>query len=243
MPWEFGPRILSVVEVPDFVRFLTTSKTDFTRRNWRELQRLYSPIREEFRAWLRELGVEPQMAADAEEARRIERELKRILDDVPELSEFFGFRARKSVLVETSAGQTTAAYEEGVEATFPVGEGVGSKEAGPLEPGDSPGQALVERGDGGDTRAKPISRVGRRGPGIGFSDAPDRLDLAWIEGSNVIINTGHPCYRRTQSAPLARRMHSLFAIAAAVQRFLAADATSRPDLMFTDRMMAAWGKT
>ena len=50
-PGSFGPRLLGVVEIPDFVKFLTTSKTDFIRKGkHREFERLYDPIRQEFKS-------------------------------------------------------------------------------------------------------------------------------------------------------------------------------------------------
>ena len=241
-PGSLGPRIVGVVEVPDFVNFLTTAKTDFMRR-WKhgEFERLYGPIREEFKAWLGEIGVQPTEIAGTDEASKLERELKRLLDDVPELAEFFGFRTRTTVLTQTDSGSVTAGVHEGTDVTFPIGEGEGRGTPGPVGPGDQPGEALVEDDESGTARATPISRTGRRGPKITFAEAPGREELAWVEGSNVVINSGHPSYAKTRSDAVARRQHSLFAIGAAVQRYLCSG-DSAPDLMFVDRMMAAWGK-
>ena len=171
----------------------------------------------------------------------MERELKKVLDDVPELAEFFGFRTRKTVLEQSDSGATPASIHEGIEATFPIGNGSSGRGPGPVGPGDEPGEALVEDQESGTDRAKPISRTGRRGPKITFAEAPDRMDMAWVDGNNVVINSGHPSYAKARSDTMARRLHCLFAIGSAIQRFLASgdDGT---DLMFTDRMMAAWGK-
>ncbi|MBA7503550.1 hypothetical protein ES706_02161 [subsurface metagenome] len=241
-PGNFGSRILGTVEIPGFVNFLTTAKTDFIRR-WkhREFESLYNPIRQEFKTWLGELGVQPTEITGTDEATKLERELKRILDDVPELTELFGFRTRKAILQPNSSGMTNASSQEGAEVTFPVGEGETGEGPGPVDVGDQPGEALVEDKKAGTEPAKPISRVGHRGPKITFAEAPDRLDLAWVDGNNVVINSGHPSYVKVHSDSTARRLHSLFAIASAVQRFVASGGDTQ-DLMFTDRMMAAWGK-
>lgn len=98
---------------------------------------------------------------------------------------------------------------------------------------------MVEN-DKGYEKAKPISRKGRKGPKITFFEAPNRVDLAWVEGNCIFINTGHPCYAKTHTNITARRLHNLFAIASAVQRFLGNESTT-PDLMFIDRMMSVWG--
>jgi len=241
-PGSLGPRIIGLAEVPEFVHFLTTAKTDFIRR-WkhREFERLYGPIREEFKAWLGELGVQPAEIAGTDEATKLERELRRIVDDVPEIGEFFGFWTRKAVLQRSDGGAIIAAVHEGADATIPIGVGSGGQGPGPVAEGDEPGEALLEDQEAGTVRATPISRTARRGPRISFAEAPDRLDLAWVDGNNVVINSGHPSYGKARSDSTARRHHCLFAIGSAIQRFMAS-ADSAPDLMFLDRMMAAWGK-
>lgn len=240
-PSNLGPRIFGVVEVPEFVKFVTTAKTDFTRKGKvREFERLYGPIREEFKAWLKEIGAEPAEIAGTDEARKLERELKKIVEDIPELADFFGFRSRKKVLVASDNGDVRAQSHEGVQETFPVGKGTKGREPGPVDVGEQPGEALVENAQGPE-RARPISRTARRGPRITFAKVPDRMDLAWVEGNSVVVNTGHPCYARAQSSTRVRRLHSLFAIGSAIQRFLGSESDT-PDLMFLDRMMGAWGK-
>ena len=67
------------------------------------------------------------------------------------------------------------------------------------------------------------------------------MDLAWVDGNNVVINTGHPSYTKVRSDNTARRLHNLFAVAGAIHKFLASEGEGQ-DPMFTDRMMAAWGK-
>jgi len=242
-PGGLGPRILGVVEVPEFIHFLTTSKTDFVRARgtYKQFEGLYHPIREEFKTWLVSLGVEPLELPRGDEAARLERELKRLLEDVPELREFFGFRSKKSVLSEGENGTVRADVHEGVEVTFPEGVGEGGGEAGPLEPGDQPGETVIENTESGSKKANPISRTGRRGPKISFASVPDRVDLAWVDGDSVIINSGHPSYIKAESNLFAKRVLCFFAIGSAIQRVMA-DPDSSQDLAFVDRFMAAWGR-
>ena len=241
-PGSFGARVLGLVEVPGLVSFLTTSKTDFIRRiKHKDFENLYSPVRQEFKSWLNELGVEPPTPSDTDEARVLERELKKVLDDIPELADFFGFRARKKVFSPSVSGETPVTTHEGVEPTFPVGSGEAGEGLAILDVGDQPGTTLVEDKEHPTTIATPISRVARRGPKIEISNQPDRQDLAWVEGSTIYINTGHPSYLKSRSNIMARKIHSLFALANAIQRFLSSGADT-PDLTFTDRLMASWGK-
>jgi len=240
-PGALGPRIFGLVEIPAFVDFLTTAKTDFARRlKPGEFEKLYGPIRQEFKGWLSEIGVASNEVAGADEASRLERELRKVLDDIPELSEFFGFRTPRSILQESPAGGVVATIHDGAEATYPLGDGVGRGNDGPLGPGDESGTSL-EEDRSGDKQSSAISRTARRGPKVGFAEAPDKVELAWVEGNRVMINASHPSYARARSDTTARRHHCLFAIGSAIQRYLAApdDVNS---LLFVDRMMAAWGK-
>jgi hypothetical protein len=242
-PGNYGPRVFGVIEIPGLIDFITTSKTDFNRgkgRN-RSFERLYGPLRENFKDWLTGLGIEQIEPQDTGEAGKLERELRQIAESVPELSEFFGFRNRTTVLQPKSDGKIAADLHDGIEPAFPEGEGTRSPNPGPPEPGDKLGTALIANKENGQQRANPISRRGRRGPRISFESRLDRIDLAWVDGNTVVINSGHPSYKKTASSATARRIHSIFAIASAIQKFIA-DPDASDDLMFVDRMLSAWGE-
>lgn len=240
-PGNLGPQIFGMVEIPELVNFLTTSKTDFMRKGkYKQFEQLYNPIRQEFKDWLGSIGVEDAEIMGSNEALELEKELKKISEEVPEISEFFGFWTKKSVLKENDKGTTTSSMQEGVEYTFPLGNGERGDGIGPLDEGNEPGQVSIEDKEG-KKRATPIGRKAKRGPKIAFVDAPDRTELAWVEGNNVVVNSGHPSYFKIRSNTKARRLHSLFAVASAIQRFLGVE-SEKPDFMFIDRLMAAWGQ-
>jgi hypothetical protein len=240
-PNQIATRILGIVEIPELINFLITSKTDFSRQSrHKEFESIYDPARQEFKAWLDSLGILPQEVTGSDEALKLERELKKILNEVPELSEFFGFRQKKHILQENEKGTLFAIFQEGAEGTFPTFDGDSSKNPGLLDVGNFPGVALSEKKEG-DKKASQISRNSKRGPKISFLEAVERVDLAWVDGNNIVINSGHPSYIKVRSNTTARRVHCLFAIAAAIQRFLSG-ADSKSELGFVDKMMAAWGK-
>lgn len=240
-PGEYAFRILGVVEVPGFISFLTTSKSDFTRgKKGKEFNLLYEPIRSEFKEWLNELGVKTTEFESDTETRSLERELKRIAQEIPEIGQFFGYRDRTRVLTGDPIGTQKASEEEGAEATYPVG-GDGPISPDPVtEPGEDPGVALRDDGDG-SMRAKPISRKARKGPRITFLEAHDRWEMSWVDGDYICINKAHSAYVRSENSGRTLRLHNMFAIGSAIQRFLAKE-SGEPDLGFIDRLMGAWGK-
>lgn len=239
---DLGARIFGLAELPGLINFVTTSKTDFRPRPGknRDFQRIYETIRNEYREWLTSVGVETVEEKNITEARLLERELRKLSQDIPELGEFFGFRAPRSALSANADGPIEADVHEGQESTFPDGEGTRGEGPGVVDAGDQPGEALVPAQDEGGQRAEPISRSSRGGPKISFKAVEERLELGWVEGNTVVINTGHPAYKRVEKNQAARLLHSLLAIGTAIQRHFG-DQASEPDLMFVDRLLASWG--
>jgi len=240
-PGEQGPRITGIVEAPAFVQFLTTTKSDFTRvGKGKQFNALYNPIRSEFEAWLKEIGVKTVEYESDTESMSLERELRRIAEDIPEIGQFFGFTDRTKAMAADPSGDVPVSEHEGVEPSYPTGEGTVSSEQPLNIPGDEPGFALDADPEGPE-RAKPVSRKARRGPRITFLDVPESDELSWIDGDYVCINKAHPAYQRSSGGGRTLRIHNMFAIGSAIQRFLAKD-TGVPDLFFIDRLMAAWGR-
>jgi hypothetical protein len=241
-PGKHGPFIFGLIEVPKLIDFLTTAKCDFFKgRNPRAFSIFYSPLKDEFKKWLLELGVESLEIDSNNESRFLERELKKLAGDIPELGEFFGYPERKRVLSETNAGEVAAFVTEGIEFTFPEGEGVTNKQDAPQSPGSENGTSLAENADG-DRRAAPISRKAKKGPKIAFVDMHEDPRMAWVDGNTITINRGHPGCKKMGSSERAKRLFFIFAIATALQRYFVEE-LDRHDLRFVDRMIGAWGKS
>jgi hypothetical protein len=241
-PGAFGTRIFGIVEIPEFINFLTTQKTDFTKRGqFKKFESLMSPIRTEFILWLKEIGVESKEILEKDDAIKLEREIKKILDDIPEITQFFGFWSKKHILAESDEGNTSAENQEGRDASYPDGLGERGESPGLSDTGDQDGFALKENKEG-EKKALPISRSSKRGPKIGFREEKDKIELAWVEGNNIIINIGHPIYEKVKSNNKYKTLIQMFSIAGAIQKYKGADESEAPDFLFIDRMMAAWGR-
>lgn len=240
-PGQFTDKIFGMVEIPDFIKYLTTSKTDFIRKRgkYKGYEKLIQPVREEFKDWLKELGLQSTELEDTAEARKLEKELSKLLNEIPELTDFFGFRNRKKILTENESGDVSVETTSG-QITFPGVTGNGGDSTDQiLDQGEGEGEALKEENEG-VTKASPITRSTNKGPKIGFMNAPEKNEMAWIEGNAVIINSSHPSYLKASNT-LAKRYYCLFVIANTVQKFLW-EGEGVPDLSFIDRMITAWGQ-
>ena len=247
-PGQYAPKILGIVEIPGLIKFLNTSKSDFNRLRGkgRVLESLLDLVRQEFKEWLVDLGVsDVDKNEDAAEVAKIEREISKIISDVPELAEFLGSanRNKNKTLAQNNQGEIESHLEPATDAV-PTDSGgktaqrdeQGTKSEVP-EPND--GNPL---GEGGDEKARSISRKVRTGPKIAFSSRPDQVELAWVEGNSIIINSGHPSYEKAKTNSTSRILHNLFSIGSAVQKLILSDENREPDFTFVDKMMAAWGK-
>jgi len=242
-PGKEGPRIFGVVEVPGLITFLNTAKLDFIRPRGRnlEFENYYSPIRENFKQWLAEVGIHTQEVDINAETKKIERELSKIIEQIPELSEFFGFNSPRKVMTQQDTGENTGDLHEGIGVSIPFGNGKGGKQNGVPDVGNEPGESIVENPEG-KLNVTPISRISKRGPKIAFVNAPEKVELAWVEGNLISINISHAVLKKIKGDYKEKRIFYLVAVGCAIQRFLVAQA-EEPDLIFIDRILAAWGES
>ena len=125
--------------------------------------------------------------------------------------------------------------------TFPIGEGGITEGPGPVDEGEDPGVAIKEAAEGQE-RGEPISRTSKKGPKITFSPRTDLSDIAWVDGSSIVINSAHPSYKKASSSNSSKHLYSMFAIANAIQKFINTNSdTGEVDVLFIDRMITAWG--
>jgi len=254
-PGDLGPKIFGIVEVPPFIKFLNTSKTTFikSRGSLKKFNKFYDPIREQFKEWLKEIGIKPIEAINTEEAMRLEKELKKIIVQIPEISQLFGLKSKVNVTVNDPVGDVKAALEEGVKKTFPDEES--QRKAGDLEEekangnlekspgisdiGDELGSRLEENIKG-QNRASPITRKRKAGVRVSFADRPDRNELAWLERDIIVINNAHSSYRKIKRNNLSRKIHNLFAIAVASNREMQQQGILKENEFFVDEIMSKW---
>jgi hypothetical protein len=240
-PGKFGSRMMGLVEVPELIDFLTTSKTDFTRKGkFRKFEGIMAPIREELKSWLHELGVDTMEVMEKAETLKLERELKKIIDELPELGDFFGQYFRKRLLTPNADGDVQALETEGAEMNFPMGEGQRGQGSRVSFPGEMPGSSM-DNENNGNSRADTLERNTRRGPKCRFVNAPDQEKLSWAEGNYININHGHALFKRFDGKKTVTFLLDMISIAMAVQRLKIQDnPEDDPDLEFIDRMMAKW---
>lgn len=241
-PGGITPRIFGIVEVPPLIDFLNTSKSGFIKKKGTAgtFKKYYEPIRQEFKNWLIEIGVKSVDVIHSDEAVKLEQEIKKIIKDLPELNHFFGSTIHKRVLTKNPNGNISGQLMEGIVETFPIGGRSVKGGLGVPDVGDDPGNALAQK-DKGPERASPIARSRRAGVRISFIDSPDRLELAWVDGNIIVINSGHPSYIKARNNNYSRKLHNIFSIAVSLDREMKEQGILEQKESFIDKMMQAWG--
>jgi hypothetical protein len=246
-PGEYGARIFGLVEVPTLINYLTANKTDFIRKrsDIKKFEQLYSSIREPFKAWLKKLGVYQAEEIANNDVRILEKEIKKIIEKIPEFSDFFGFRNPKKVLSPNIIGSIDANQTNGSDPSYPIGVGSGSKLNKPIIDVGTDGRSAYEQSDEQNKiKTDPISRIGNRGPKIQLMKRGDKQEVAWVEGNTIVINIAHPGYTKISSNKIAKTLFYIVAIAEAIQKHIisSSDVTStNTDLSLIDRVVTAWG--
>lgn len=240
-PGELMSRIFGIAEIPNFVKFLTTSKSDFNRRkNPKEFNMYYQPLRNHFVSWLKEQGIDKREEIKEEETRELEREIFKIIKLLPEVSELVSRWDSKKVYTISPNGKQPVLTEKGSQ-TFPEGEGEKGITESPKSPDPYGHNNAYAPSDKGTDRAESISRKAKVGLKVSFKNVPEQVEIGWVDGDIVYINSGHPAYVKTAFSKKSRLVFNLVAVATALQRHLRSESDG-VDMKFVDKFLSAWGK-
>ncbi len=240
---EITSKIFGIIEIPPLIKFLNTSKTEFIRHRTtsKEYHKYYEPARNCFKEWLSETGIRASESYHAPDAIRLEREIKKLIGELPELNQLFGSSYKSPTHIQNQEGEISGNETQGVDYSFPDGPGNNSDGEGYLDPGVDDGVAFEPEKEG-QLKASPISRTKRCGLRINFTDMPDRVELSWVEGNIIFINSSHPSYIKIIKNNIARNLHNIFAISIAVDKELKERGIIEIQDSYINKIMIAWGK-
>lgn len=241
-PGDMSSRIFGFVEIPPLIEFLNTSKSGFKKHKStaNKFRMYYEPAREEFKKWLSEIGIKPIETIESEEAVKLEQEIKKLVNELPELLQIFGSSIKRDIKQPKINGEIPVSAHEGGDITYPIGEGQRGKGEGYIDEGIDTLSSLKEEKEGKE-RASPISRSKRAGVRISFANKPERIELAWLDGNIIFINLGHKSYIKVRNDSKARKLHNIFSIALCLEKELKDQQLIEPADPFIERMMSAWG--
>jgi len=234
-------RISGIIEVPELVGCLVTSKTAF-RKDGSFGVKYYNFNRiaqEDFIKWLEEIGLRERKMEeekDAELAKKLAKIAGKIITDIPELQTLFSARQIKQVLLPLSESDERASLVEGGTQEIGSVETGGNKAGVTTAPGPDIGNILQQPG-----AEQPITRRQRSikfGPSISFVSDEKREEVGWTEGlEKVLINKAHPAFRSAERGGLLF-YHYVLAVGFAMIRELPPD---HDKMAILNKYLTNWG--
>ena len=221
-----GARLCGVVEIPDLIDYLTTNKSDLKGGLGRsqKLNEILDSVREVMQRFLAKHGVAVEKPRQNQMSAKLERELTKMVNKLPELQDFDG-------LLQKS--RTLRSRDDNEKSQYDTGDDESTKRVN----NDRSHQSNKNK------KTKPKRRRSRRkqGPRVAFEDHPDRQETAWISSNTIIINSGHAAYRNQITQDQARLTYCMFAIGIALDK---ADFIESSDsISYVDKFVATWGES
>ena len=236
-----GDRLFGIFEVPGLIEFLTSNKTDLReqRGRGRPLAKLTDQVRNHLKDYLESRGVTFADRKRGALSARLERELKDIVGQLPELQDFRGTRRQVESLKPDDQGKIrgSTTTTPGNTETNESGSN-GSNEGG----GSDRQRSRLGTADiNGPIRGRRRKSERQRGPQVAFEDQPARGEVSWIDGDVITINSGHSAYRNRLSSDSARLTYCMFAIAIALER--SGILSESDEDRYVESFMSAWGSS
>jgi len=232
-------RITGFVEVPSLVDALNTTKSDFLKSG-AEGQRFYQFYREmqrELGEWLGRIGQLVAHPEPTREAERLEKLVREILQEIPELQTLFATPDRRPVVLPDPAGDPAVIAEGGAQKVRGTVGGSGGGGAVPVAPGPEHAEFPIVDGEGEITAARRPRSV-RFGPHVVWAEGGNERPLGWVDADNIVINKTHPAFLKAERSGM-KVYHDLLSI---IYAMLEHQGEGENQLPLLNRFMATWGR-
>ena len=240
-----GAGLSGIVEIPDLIQFVTTNKSDLKggRGRNRELEALLHPVCEKLKEFLAKHGVAPVEQKQDKLSASLERELTKMVKNLPELQDFDGLLSKSRRLRRSESGNITAALAErerdGVDDGSDAGRNSGGNQEARNREGDGRSRGPIRDDPQGREQAKRRKSRNNQGPRVAFEEHSGRAETAWLDSSTIIINSGHDAYRQRITQDQAKLTYCMFAIGVALDKAGLAEPVG--GVSYVDRLIGAWG--
>ncbi len=232
-------KLFGIVEIPDLIDYLTTNKSDLRGGPGRSkgLNRLLDPVREELKTFLAKHGVATVESQRNRLSERLEREMAKMVKNLPELQDFDGLLRKSRALRKNDDGETLTSESKSQNGS----ENTHDKTGNNTDNGSSGSGRSRTEDKTGNTRAKRQRSRRNQGPRVAFEEHPGRGETAWLNSDVIIINSGHGAYRRQATQAQASLTYCMFAIGVALDK--AGLVPSYDEVSYVDKFITIWGQS
>jgi len=235
-------KITGIIEVPDLVSCLTTSKTAFRKDGGlgRKYYDFHKIAQQQLIQWLEEIGQKEKRAAEEKDttvAKNLVRLVGQIIAGIPELHTLFGARHVTDVLKASPDGSETGTAVREPPPEISIDDDTEHREpASDREVNPAGAKSLFDPGSGQAAIKRPRSI--KFGPTISFFGDEGRNEISWTEGiEKVIINTAHPAFKSAAKNGMVN-YHYVLAVGVALIRELPTDYDK---ITILNKYLTNWG--
>ena len=232
-----GSKLFGIVEIPELIEYLTTNKSDLRGGRSKGLNQLLDPVRDELKKFLAQHGIAIAEPQRNQLSSRLERELSKMVKQLPELQDFDGLLRKSRSLRKSDDGDTLASERSSKDES---GEPQTRNETGDGQKKSNDGKSR-EPDKGGDTLTKRQRSRRSQGPRVAFEEHPGRGETAWLDSSTIVINSGHAAYRNRTTSDQARLTYCMFAMGVALDK--AELGQSADGASYVDKFVTVWGQS
>jgi len=196
---QLQSRITGWIIADHLIRSALPNKAGFhtDKSDWKNFVKA---MKREFSKWIAEIEGVKEGVITPEKQRELDkllREVRRILSEIPELSNIFGGSVTRKVGIQDPKGELRGAIQEGSQFV-----------SGTLGGNGTGGQSVAVVGSdmskswskgGGNIKGTVRRRRMRFGPKFYEDNYPNRLDdEVWLEGDVIVINSANPVYQKAK---------------------------------------------
>ncbi len=233
---KINTNIYGIVEIPAIAQILTINKMDFLKdaTSLKQYYKFRKAIQEAVLPILEVFGEKPESKEKSQAlkplAADVERTLKNMMPDFPELAPLLG--------VKRVSSKNASRLFNGKPLVGVVGVNFQQPENEEIE--ELKNQETQEPKPDGLTSKTKHQKSKRKGPAIflGFEVGEEHGVLARIVESRILINTAHPSYRRSLDLDCAN-YHVVFCVAWTLSQFLQEEHSMH---QFINSFLASWGQ-
>lgn len=210
---EFSRRVCGLVTADILAKLLTTNKQDLKVGNERTWLAFKKQINTALMEWLASIGAVKEApkprSKDLAAANEVSEMINRMLK-LPEFSIYNPF-LRKTTTATAVKSDTPDSFVKQIDGDQNVpgtGRGHSGGNGVPTQ-GDGGGKGVISSDDGTELGERVRRRL-RSGINVNIDDQPKNQEEGWVTPEAVVVNKGHPVYRKFQSQGYSHEINNIF---------------------------------
>jgi hypothetical protein len=210
---DFSRRVCGLVTADVLAKLLTTNKQDLKVGNERTWLAFKKQVNTALIGWLASVGAVKETPKPRSEDLAAANEVSEMINRMLKLPEFsiynpFLRRTTTSTAIPSDTPDSFVKPVDGGQNVPGTGKGGNAGTGVPTQGGDS-SKGFVSSDDGTDLGERVRRRL-RSGINVNIDDQPKNLEEGWVTPEAVVVNKGHPVYKKFQTQGYSHEINNVF---------------------------------